>query len=292
MHIGITGATGLLGSAIVQKIDTYAGWSAFALDRKTLQNDPAPHLREMKEKHNLDCVIHCAANTNVDACEKEPHISLKDNFKFSRDIARACAAIGVKFVYISSTGVYGADSAAPYRENDPPCPTTVHHKHKLLAEHAAQETDAKALVIRTGWLFGGDVANPKNFVANRLREIFGCSGEMKSDVSQIGNPTFVDDLADHVLTLITLGESGVFNCVSPEPASRFEYVQQIVKASGRDVHLVPVNGRQFKRVAKTSPNESAYNQRLSSKGLDNMPPWKQRLAEYVPSILDRVKHET
>lgn len=291
VHIGITGATGLLGSALMTKIGSKSDWSAHALDRTSIQGDPQGTLRKLHRLHNLECVIHCAAHTNVDACEKAPEISLKDNFEFSRDVAQACAQLDLKMVYISSTGVYGSERQTPYRESDTPHPTTVHHKHKLMAEQAALSCSVETLVVRTGWLFGGEISNPKNFVANRLREIFLCDGEMNSDVSQIGNPTFVDDLADHIVILIERNERGIFNCVSPDPASRFEYVQQILLASRRDVQLNPVDGSSFQRVAKTSPNESAINQSLSDLGLNNMLPWQQRLADYVPSILECMKNE-
>lgn len=291
MQIGITGATGLVGSALMRKIGLQPTWSAIPIHRVAFQQEPEIYLRKQTHLHNLDCVIHCAANTNVDACEEMPDISLKDNFLFSRDIGQACALLGIKLIYISSTGVYGSGSQTPYVESDTPYPTTVHHKHKFMAENATLESSSNALVLRTGWLFGGDIHNPKNFVANRLREIFTCDGELHSDISQIGNPTFVGDLADHIITLAKIEENGIFNCVSPEPASRFDYVKEILLASGKNVQLRPVDGSKFQRRAKISSNESAENQRLSNLGLNNMPPWRQRLSEYVPYILSSVKNE-
>ena len=69
-------------------------------------------------------------------------------------------------VYISSTGVYGRMKDDPYIEYDEVNPTTIHHKSKYFGEQSVLQLN-NYLIIRTGWLFGGDTKNKKNFVYKR-----------------------------------------------------------------------------------------------------------------------------
>lgn len=291
MRVGITGASGLLGHSLCELIGEEDRYHAILIDRSQIEF--TSHLKTLAYLKNLsiDSVIHCAANTNVEECEKDQDSCYRDNWLLTECLVEASRGCGAKFVFISSTGLYGNCSNKPYREYDIPQPTTAHHKSKYLAEKAVISRAVDPLVIRTGWLFGGAANNPKNFVANRLKEILYASGSIQSDISQIGNPTFVGDIGKHILKLLDHGATGIFNCVSPNPTTRYDYVSEIVALSGVGLKVKPVDGSHFKRLAKVSPNESAINFRLKQLGLDDMPGWKQRLAEYVPKILESIRRE-
>jgi dTDP-4-dehydrorhamnose reductase len=120
-------------------------------------------------------------------------------------------------------------------------------------------------------------------VANRIREAARSGGEISSDNSQIGNPTWVEDVANTVCQILSNGHSGVFNCVSGPPARRFEYVSEIVRLSGLAVKVKPVDASNFNRVARVSHNESAENVNLERLKIV-MPCWKESLAKYIRSL--------
>lgn len=288
MKVAITGVNGLLGSTLFNKAYSY-GLQAIQLSRNDIQSKIGLDTL-CKFLSDLDCsvLIHCAANTNVDACEDDRLGCYRDNVLLTEKLAMACQINNIKLVFISSTGIYGDYQDAPYCEYDSVFPTTMHHQSKWLAEKLIPITVKDYLIIRTGWLFGGDWNMPKNFVANRIKEAISSKGHIYSDTTQIGNPTFVGDLACRIYDLVNRNYSGTFNCVNEGSASRYEYVTEIIKLSGLEVNVLPVDGTEFKRKAKVSHNESAINFKLREFGIDSMPNWTFSLSAYIPTLLEDI----
>jgi len=287
MRVAITGANGLLGGALlnVAKLRNFESVPLARDERDfALRLD---YLVERIRKTNANVVVHCAAYTNVEACEHDVEKCYRDNYLLTDLVAQACAQLQMKMVYISSTGIYGAGKTTPYREFDEVAPTTAHHHSKWLGEKSVQQYLVDALIIRTGWLFGGGASSPKNFVFNRIKEARASDSKLQSDASQYGCPTYVNDVVDTILELLEGGFSGVFNCVNSGGASRFEYVKKIVEFAGIDIEVEPVDGSRFKRVAKVSANESADNFKLCQLGLNSMPHWEESLKKYIELIVEK-----
>ncbi|MBC7380646.1 MAG: sugar nucleotide-binding protein [Burkholderiaceae bacterium] len=281
MKLLISGASGLLGSALV-KLATEQGHTCLSLDRERLRTGDEAALTSLLD--GIVHVVHAAANTNVERCETEPQICYRDNVLLTEMLAGAARRRGVPMTFISSTGVYGAHKPEAYLEFDDTRPETHHHKSKLQAEHLVLAADWNNLVIRTGWLFGGSADAAKNFVAKRILEAQTAKeGFIASNQQQRGCPTYVLDLAARLLALITLKARGVFNAVNEGSASRFEYVQEIVGRAGLAVEVRPVAASGFNRIAPVSDNEMAINWRAGELGLPPMRSWQAALADYLAS---------
>ena len=138
------------------------------------------------------------------------------------------------------------------------------------------------MIIRTGWLFGGDARQAKNFVFKRVLEALN-KDVIRSDPTQRGNPTFVDDLAQALIRIFASGIRGTCNLVSSGSATRLAYVREIIKLSGLPCRVEPSEGG-FPRRAQVSPNEAADNFRLRLLGLDSMRTWQDQLARYVLAL--------
>lgn len=248
---------------------------------KFLKKSSDNSLKSFLKKKGISTFIHCAANTNVEECEKFPDQCFEDNYFLTKRLAKTCKSLNIKFIFISSTGVYGDLKEEPYKEDDEISPTTVHHKSKSLAENALIDMGLDCLIIRTGWLFGGNWNASKNFVANRIREAKKNIKAIKSDISQFGCPTYVEDVSSTIFDLLKHNQSGIFNCINEGTASRYEYVAEIFKISKLSIDLVPVDGHEFNRIAKVARNEMAINHRLNKLKLNNMPHWKKSLANYL-----------
>lgn len=279
MKIALTGSNGLLGSALISQLRD-SGHQVAAISRS---GDPVwtPHI--MGERlAGFDALIHSAANTNVELCETAVDECYRDNWTLTESLAQACSFAGVRMVFLSSTGVYGKGLNRPYCEYDSAAPTTHHHRSKLLGETSVLRQSVDNLVIRTGWLFGGAPTNPKNFIANRIKEARSSNGkDLLSNNSQFGNPTYSIDVAQAIDRLLNAGHAGVFNCVNEGAASRYEYVREIIGLTFPGVTVKPVDGSQFNRVADVSANECARNWRMELFGLPPMRNWRDALKAYI-----------
>lgn len=286
MRIGLTGASGLFGSEF-SLVAAELGHQIQAISRRTMFercNDTIDHLIS-----ECDVIVHAAANTNVEECEVNEATCYRDNFLLSEVLARKAQKANKKLVFLSSTGVYGEALDTPYREFDSAHPTTVHHRSKLLAERAIKYTLQDYLIIRTGWLFGGDPKKSKNFVTQRILEgqsALKLGMPIHSNSGQRGNPTSVRDLSRRIEELIIGNFRGVFNCVNEGNTSRYDYVKEILKLADLDVRLISVTPEAFSRKANVSSNEMAINWRMTEMGMPKMPLWKESLKHYIQTDLN------
>jgi dTDP-4-dehydrorhamnose reductase len=280
MKIAITGGNGLLGSTLLKCAPIYD------FDIVQLSRDFVNLQTQLVELSKFLVDINCAANTNVEYCEEFPAECYRDNLLLTELITNACRISKVKLVFISSTGLYGDYKEEPYFEYDEVKPTTTHHRSKWLAEKSIRAILGDHLIIRTGWLFGGDWEMTKNFVANRIKEAIKSNGVISSDISQVGCPTYVVDLTKMIFSLLSSKWLGTFNCVNSGKATRYEYVSKIIELSDYNIQVQPVDGQAFSRLAKVSKNESAVNTKLLELGFGDMPRWEDSLSHYI-SILKR-----
>ena len=283
MRILLTGASGLLGSAIV-RVSEELGHNCIAFKRSSWNWQNC--LIDDELLFDIDLIVHAAANTDVEECEKQPEICYRDNTLLTECLAKAAAKANLNFVFISSTGIYGSHKTSPYAEFDEVKPTTHYHRSKFLAEERILQLIPGSLIIRTGWLYGGGFGIPKNFVANRIKEARGsANGEIFSNIDQYGNPCYNIDVAERILELTERGMSGVFNCVNEGSVSRYEYVQSIMEFAGLNSVVSQASSAAFNRHAKVSNNESARNWKAELLGFEKMPCWKVSLEKYIKKDL-------
>ena len=282
MKILLTGAGGMLGQVLVAELSQQH--DVLACSRATLDVTDRVAVTNKVQSFAPDLILHAAAYTNVETAETDPDAAYQANMIASQNLAESLSGSQALMIYISSTGVYGlAKAEDTYTELDEPAPTTHYHRSKLAGEQVTLAYAPRALVLRTGWLFGGDKSQAKNFVYKRYLEAQGKT-VMHSDPTQRGNPTYVLDLVAQIRLLIDSSCLGVYNCVNDGAATRLEYVQEIISAFSVDCRVEANPDGAFERVAPVSPNESASNYLLKLRGLDVMPNWKTSLKKYVSQL--------
>jgi dTDP-4-dehydrorhamnose reductase len=275
-RILITGSRGMLGSCLVNNFSNAVGYSSSKLD---ITN--ALQVNQVLAIEKPDIIIHTAAFTNVEACEVEIDKAFKVNTIGTQNLVNYCIDKDILFVFISSTGVYGSYKTECYTEFDETEPLTIHHKSKYEAERVIKNHINKYLILRTGWIFGGDVSHKKNFVYQRYLEA-NSNSLIYSDDSQIGNPTYILDLIRQIEILINNNQFGTYNCVNyAENISRYDYVKKIIDLFALDCKVEVASKGIFKRVAPVSHNESASNFKLDLLNLNCMGSWDDALSRYV-----------
>ena len=283
MKILLTGSNGVLGSAIKEVLRLKGHLCVpYSIDR--VSNSWEKDLQIEIIKNDFDAIIHSAANTDVELCEKFEAICYNDNTLLTEKIAILANNFNLKLIFISSTGVYGEYKDTPYSESDYLRPTTNYHKSKALSEDFISSLSSENLIIRTGWLFGGDIHLKKNFVANRIKEAKE-NYLLHANAQQKGNPCFNIDIAIRIIELIENKMTGIFNCVNNGEATRFEYVYKIVEYAGLNNKIIPSDSSFFKRLASVSNNETATNDRARNLNFAELPDWEISLNNYIKTII-------
>lgn len=281
MRFLLTGASGMFGQAF-EAVLLKNSKEVKTIPHKLLWKLNENELTEIISRANI--IVHAAANTDVEWCEFNPEGCKKSNFYLTKKLTSICFKTQKKVVYISSTGVYGKHKSDPYLEMDETFPTTHHHMCKLKSENEVMGINQNNLIIRTGWLFGGHKENPKNFVARRIEEALIQEKKNKvlfSNPFQMGVPSYTTDIADRLLKLINANAKGIYNCVNEGKASRFDYVKEIIRLCDIDVEVQKIKSNKFNRKADVSDNEMALNGMMDDVGFDQMPHWRNSLADYI-----------
>lgn len=276
------GGSGLLGSAFLCKFQNM-GIQIHAPSSSDANITNLPDISHYITKICPDVVVNCAALTDLDECEANRLDTYKVNAIGAYNAAIISHQVGSKYVFISSTGIYGEGKEVPYTENDEVKPTNIHHSSKYAAEEYIREIPLDYIILRVGWLFGASYEQ-MDFVKARLSEV-EVNNKIMSNEQQYGNPTYTADVVEQVILLLQNDIVGTFNCVNNgERATRKQYVEAIFESAGIDnlVHGVP--GDFFRRKVVVSNNESAINFKLSLLGLDCMPHWKGSLKLYIDSL--------
>jgi hypothetical protein len=140
-------------------------------------------------------IVHCAALTNVDECEKSPEASKIQNVTATQNVAALAKACGAQLVYMSTDYVFDG-AAGPYSEDAVPSPRSVYGQHKLDSEAIALAAST-SIVLRITNVYGEEPRG-KNFVAriaaNAQKSVNGEPMTLKLPSDQIATPIDAADV--------------------------------------------------------------------------------------------------
>lgn len=258
MKILITGATGFIGSKLLQRLKARAEDLCALVRRKPcrqkglegitwLECDLTTSIKELPEKiTDMDTVVHLAARAHVlDDKAGDPLTEFrKVNVEGTLNLAKQAAEAGVKrFVFISSIGGNGSQSERPFTVNDSPAPVEPYAASKLEAEQGlweiANETGMELVVIRPPLVYGprapGNFARLVRLVYNGLPLPLGLVRNKRSMVA-------LDNLMDLIITCIDhpAAAGQTFLVSDGEDLSTPELIRKLAYAMGRPARLLPV----------------------------------------------------
>ena len=156
-RVYITGAAGLLGANLAYRIRN--DYAVFGSDRNPLLL-PGLSLTRMDYRQPdvlerdiravcPDCVIHCAAYSDVDGCERNPELARQMNVTLAERTAFACRSVGARMIYISTDAIYCGEQGTLSREDSPVSPCNVYAATKLAGE---RHTPEDGLILRTNFV--------------------------------------------------------------------------------------------------------------------------------------------
>jgi dTDP-4-dehydrorhamnose reductase len=236
----ITGASGLLGANLVLAArledDVTAVYHRHPIRRQGVRcldadlSQPGVAGALMADIRP-DWVVHCAAATDVDACEREPQWAERLNRDMAGWVADATSKAGARLVHISTDAVFDGVRAS-HDEDETPSPVNVYGRTKLEGEMAVLAAHPKAAVVRTN-LFGWN-AQPKAGLAewflHRLERGLTCPGF--TDVTF--SPILATDLGAWLWRLLEAGLEGVWHMGGQTCLSKFDFGVRLAKALDHD----------------------------------------------------------
>lgn len=260
MNILVTGANGQLGNEmrliskemtdhfIFTDVTEVEGLETTLLDITNLEA-----VKEVVKTHKVDCIVNCAAYTNVDKAETDVDFCRTLNAKAPQNLAIAMKETGGLLVHVSTDYVFGGDPYnIPCREDQKGTPTGVYGLTKLEGEENIKAAGCDYVIIRTAWLYS---EFGKNFVKTMLN-LTATKPQLKVVFDQAGTPTYAYDLAKAIEVVLkdyakelpasAYSKTGIYHFSNEGVCSWYDFTKTIAAMAGHtECDIQPCHSNEF-----------------------------------------------
>lgn len=260
MNILVTGANGQLGNEmrliskemtdhfIFTDVTEVEGLETTLLDITNLEA-----VKEVVKTHKVDCIVNCAAYTNVDKAETDVDFCRTLNAKAPQNLAIAMKETGGLLVHVSTDYVFGGDPYnIPCREDQKGTPTGVYGLTKLEGEENIKAAGCDYVIIRTAWLYS---EFGKNFVKTMLN-LTATKPQLKVVFDQAGTPTYAYDLAKAIEVVLkdyakeqpasAYSKTGIYHFSNEGVCSWYDFTKTIAAMAGHTgCDIQPCHSNEF-----------------------------------------------
>lgn len=262
----ITGANGLLGQKLVQKLSgreavqliaTGLGPNRNPMDEgyvyEKMDITKPEQVRSLFEKYAPSEVINSAAMTNVDQCETDREGCRQLNVVAVETLIALCREFDTKLIHLSTDFIFDGE-AGPYTEKDKPNPLSYYGETKKVAEDLLMASGIHYAIARTMLVYGT--------VADMSRSNFALWAKGALEKGQSINvvndqwrcATLAEDLAEGVVLITMKDKEGIYNISGPDLHSIFELVEMVADHWKLDKSLInPISSSSLNQAAKRPP---------------------------------------
>lgn len=268
-RILITGATGMIGSALVRLVLRRTDWHVYAAGRnaeraaRVLPKDSRLHFLRydvttpLKGDTTYDYIVHAASGATPAAFASDPVGVMTANIIGTRGLLEYGRQHAMRrFLYVSSGEVYGQTQLDLVSETDSgyvdpmqprSCYPTAKRAAETLCAAYAKQYGMHIVVARPCHIYGAGFTESDNraFADFLTRAAHGQDIVMHSAGEAFRSWVYVDDCAEALLTILTRGDSGeAYNIASNESNVTIrQFAETIAQAAGVSVAFdIPADG--------------------------------------------------
>ncbi len=274
MRIIITGGNGQLGRALQTVLRDH---ELTVIDLPDVDITDRGAIDREFTRVRPELVLHCAAYTDVEGCARQPELAYRINGLGTQNVALACNTYEADLIHLSTNEVFPGEIHSGYEEWMPPRPINPYGRSKTFAEMHVQAILNRYYIVRTSWLYGPGGRNFIHAILERARN----DGQIQVVTDEIGNPTYVGDLAEALGKLILTRQYGIYHFVNEGACSRWEFANEILRLAGLDtVDNKPILSQQYKRLSDPPRFGGLLNNVGAAIGI-RLRPWPAALADYL-----------
>lgn len=295
MRVLVTGGSGMLGRVLVRHLAPRH--EVTSVSRSGREGSLVCDLRSAADvakifgSHSFGLVIHTAAFSDVDGCERDPKLAHESNALATKYLAAECGKRKIPLVHVSTDYVFDGLKKSPYQEKDPVGPVNIYGLTKLEAEYYVRALTRCSAVVRTSWIFGPD--NPATFV-NAIAAKLKTEKVVRVIADQEDSPTYAVDLAK---ALVRIGEYAA-DLLKKDPAAEWHEIFQVCNSGSttrfgmtekirdylglRGVDVQKIGRHEIKgRLAVRPPYAVMSTRHYEDFFKEKLRPWEASLKEYI-----------
>jgi len=261
MRIMITGCHGLLGQSVLKMFLKSTDYEILATAKEnktfldfggfdytmldiTIRSD----VKNLVVYFRPDVIINTAAYTNVDGCELNRELAWRVNVEGVRNLVHSARRVDAKLIHISTDYIFDGKNG-PYSEDARPNPINYYGRTKLASENEIKIGGIRFAILRTNVLYGVG-KNVKSNFALWLYQKLSNGENIKVVTDQIGNPTYVDDLAFAILKVVEFDKEGIYNVGGRDFVDRYTFAVRFAEIFEFDKNLItPVKTSELNQIA-------------------------------------------
>ena len=197
-----------------------------------------------------DFLIHCAARSNLDWCEKNKAASWRINAEAPARLAAICAEKNIRYLFVSSDMVFDGKHGN-YNEADACNPLSNYGRAKRHAEKAVLALNPAALVARIALVYGLPVLQCGSSFLQWILHKIEHRQAVPLFVDQFRTPISVQELTQILLELVVSEARGIVHVAGPERLNRYQFGIFVCKAFATDQTLL--RSTRLAQISQTPP---------------------------------------
>ena len=273
MKVLITGGSGLLGGKVAEMAqargdEVFSGYAHNAPGSgRAVKFDllDGTAISETIIRIKPEIIIHSAALTDVDRCERERELAYKINVEGTRIVSEASKRAGSFLIYISTDYVFDG-SRGMYREDDSPHPLSYYGLTKLRGEEFCDGCIARSCVIHGSKPASGKV-NFALWIINSLK----ANRPIHVVTDQFITPTLNSNLAAMVLEAGERHLYGTYHLAGASRISRYDFARTVARMLDLDLSLISPCRMEDMNWAAKRPKDSSLDTSKATKLLKEKP---------------------
>ena len=248
MKIIILGANGFTGRRILQRLVTHHSVMACSLhpdisseegyEFQTLDILNFDATDALLNAFQPNVIINASALSVVDYCEQHPEEAYAMNVSAVKHLAEYCQANPCRLIHLSTDFVFDGTASEAYTELDTPNPVNYYGKTKRWSEEAIEQACNNYAIVRVEVVYGkpfdGQHGNIVHLVKNRL----GNGQGIRVVCDQFRSPTWVEDIARAIESLLSDKYQGIYHICGGETLSVADIAFRTAKYFGLDSSLI------------------------------------------------------
>lgn len=293
MNILVTGANGQLGNEMQlvsrqSEKDNYT-FTDVCEGYQKLDITNLDDIRKAVKDGNIQCIVNCAAWTNVDKAETAGPIVETLNATAPAYLAQAMKEVGGLLVHVSTDYVFGGDPYnTPCREDQQGTPTGVYGRTKLHGEQQIAASGADHIIIRTAWLYS---EFGHNFVKTML-QLTATKPQLKVVFDQTGTPTYAGDLAQAIFDIVENrryeGRTGIYHFSNEGVTSWYDFTKKIAELAGHTTcDIQPCHSDEFPSPVKRPAYSVLDKNKIKETFGVSVPYWEDSLKKCMATLLQQ-----